>query len=50
MYGFGFGQKKLHFNYESVTVSGFYIIEAFGFGLREKGGGCLRVIGWTEDV
>ena len=43
--------KKNYINYKMVTVSGFYIIEAFGFGLGEnRGGGCICGIGWTEDV
>ena len=35
-------------NYKLVTVSGFYIVEAFGFGLGENGGGVY--VKWTEDV
>ena len=41
VYSFGTGQKQLHFNYKSVTVSGFQIIEAFGLGWEKMGGGCL---------
>ena len=50
MYDFGFRQRN-YINYKLVTELGFYIVDAFGFGLGENGGGgCLCGIGWTEDL